>query len=868
MKAEELIKNQDILFAHKDDNGIKKPEKLTEHLERTFYFYGKLCEHKHIDEVVDNIISNLTYDGECLNEKCRKFVKELFENAVYLHDMGKINPAFQFKRMGNKLVDYDEDKDGEDYKHSGLSALIYAYLHMDSIDHLKVDDEDMLGFIRHILYSFAYVISRHHTYLEDLNKVDFYESLNRMLQTVKEQKSYLRYFSEADLLINDFNLKKFNSSFRFCNGSDDSPYELYILTKLLYSTIVSCDYYATYLYDTGNEPQFNYIEDVSSALSTYRSGKIYQGIKAFDKDESYFDDSPINKLRSRMFLDAEKNLLCADGGKLNVNKYNIFYLEAPTGSGKTNTSINLALNIINNTENMNKIFYVFPFNTLVEQTKKSLDGFFNKDFQKDFKVAVINSITPIITSEENSEKEMDINFKADWLNRQMLHYPVTLTTHVNFFNYLFGEGREINLPLVHLCNSVIILDEIQSYRNEIWNEIITMMDVYAKYLNMKIIIMSATLPKLDKLIKKSKSHFCELITNKSKYYHNPLFRDRVKLNFDLLGLNKENVREGLLSKIDDVLDERKHTRLLIEFIKKSTAREFYNLLRETYPDRRIVEITGDDSNYCREIILNEICEKKDGKFLCKDIIVVATQVIEAGVDIDMDVGFKDISLLDGEEQFLGRINRSCMRKDCFAYFFNLDEADKVYRNDFRLECDLMNESYRKYLSDKNFKEFYEKCFIRLNAKKAKNNTDSFTYFEDNVRMLNFKEVNEKLQLIQQENHQLFLSHKLTVSINGEIEEIDGDELWNSYVEKYKDNDTDYAKKQIELSRLAQKMAYFTYNYFDYSNKHGGKPSRYDDRMGNLYFISNGEDYMIKDEETGLMKFDRTQYEKSWKGLTL
>lgn len=51
----------------------------------------------------------------------------------------------------------------------------------------------------------------------------------------------------------------------------------------------------------------------------------------------------------------------------------------------------------------------------------------------------------------------------------------------------------------------------------------------------------------------------------------------------------------------------------------------------------------------------------------KDLILVATQVIEAGVDIDMDVGYKNISLLDSEEQFLGRINRSCKRKG-MAYF--------------------------------------------------------------------------------------------------------------------------------------------------------------------------------------------------------
>lgn len=46
-----------------------------------------------------------------------------------------------------------------------------------------------------------------------------------------------------------------------------------------------------------------------------------------------------------------------------------------------------------------------------------------------------------------------------------------------------------------------------------------------------------------------------------------------------------------------------------------------------------------------------------------DVVLVATQVIEAGVDIDMDIGYKDISRLDSEEQFMGRINRSGKRQE-------------------------------------------------------------------------------------------------------------------------------------------------------------------------------------------------------------
>ena len=53
----------------------------------------------------------------------------------------------------------------------------------------------------------------------------------------------------------------------------------------------------------------------------------------------------------------------------------------------------------------------------------------------------------------------------------------------------------------------------------------------------------------------------------------------------------------------------------------------------------------------------------------------------------MDIGYKNISKLDSEEQFLGRINRSC-KKSGIAYFFEVDEARSIYKNDVRLSKSL------------------------------------------------------------------------------------------------------------------------------------------------------------------------------------
>lgn len=117
-------------------------------------------------------------------------------------------------------------------------------------------------------------------------------------------------------------------------------------------------------------------------------------------------------------------------------------------------------------------------------------------------------------------------------------------------------------------------------------------------------------------------------------------------------------------------------------------------------------MTGDSKIQDRK----KIIEKIKGQ---KSVLLIATQVIEAGVDIDMDIGYKDISRLDSEEQFMGRVNRSAKRKG-MVYFFDLDDATGVYgSDDVRIEekVTLKMEAMRKILTTKDFPKFYEENIL-------------------------------------------------------------------------------------------------------------------------------------------------------------
>lgn len=825
-----LISEENI-WAHTDSE--KDPETIFEHSDRILHFLYKLMEKKGLDKVLNNIISEFKIEGKNIDDDVSNFIKELFINAVYLHDFGKINPSYQKNVLKNDNIFLSSEYETADSNHSWLSALIYIDIFMEKIK--KIDDKLTKKFLKNIIFDFSYVISKHHSSLGDLEEDEYIKNLKQWHDRISEDNFHLKYYLKYDRIKN-MNIGLLKNNRRYINK--ENTFQIYILIKLLFSCIVSCDSYATYFYHSGTEPDFGCISGIENIIKRFESSDVNKGIEEYKKNKNYFEKDPINALRSELFIESEKNLI------ENMDKANIFYLEAPTGSGKTNTSINLALNIVKKNPEFNKIFYIFPFNTLVEQTSDTFNKIFNE--KDDIKAAVINSITPIITNEDEN------NYDEDLINRQMLHYPVVLTTHVNFFNYLFGTGREINLALAQLCNSIVILDEIQSYRNEIWPEIIKFLSMYSKLFNIKIIIMSATLPKLDELIELDDINICELIEDKSKYYNNPLFKNRVSLDFSMLKKEK-NSKEEIIEMVEKVINERKESKILIEFITKTAAREFYSILKGKFPEKKVREITGDDNILNRKNTLKEIRGSKD-------IIVVATQVIEAGIDIDMEVGFKDISMLDSEEQFLGRINRSCLNPNCICYFFDYNDASKVYKKDFRLEKSIKDKAYQDILKSKDFDEFYRLCFKRLKEKKREMNENNIELFNENILMLNFSEIMNYMKLISLEQYQLFINHEVILE---DKTVLSGTTVWDDYKKLIHDNKMQYSKKRIELSKLYEKMSYFIYNYYDFDNKYDKRPKFYLENIGNIFYIENGEEFIDEDG-----KFDRKKYNEKQGGSFL
>lgn len=837
---EDIIVKPELFYAHCDRGNGKNPEILKEHVDRCYHYFEELWEHKNFKAVFENFQKELAPE---LSDEGIKLFYSLIVNVIIFHDCGKINPRFQSIKMKNTLKKWTTIDCLDGTKHSILSAAIYLDYFYEKIQEslLSKDEKNM---IHVFMLVNAYVISRHHGNLSRFE--EFLEEFqpNRQLADIFScmnqgdfAEVYHGPFCKRDRHM--MNMPRQNTRIYHSFLEKQSSHAgLYTYIRFLFSVLVSCDYYATSEYDNGIQMSaFGTIENTEFATQYEQSERVKQ-IRRLNPESCVDDKKDINILRNRMFYEAEQTLL--------KNKdTNIAFIEAPTGAGKSNLAMNCSLKLLD--KNINKIFYVYPFNTLVEQNYDTLEKIYGQtDIFKS--IAVINSITPIPLNGtrkfwENLDKEENEKFyQKALLDRQFLNYPFILTTHVNLFQIMFECEREAAISFYQLAGSVVVLDEIQSYKNVLWTEIMMFLQCYSRLLNMKIIIMSATLPKLD-MLTGNHEKVVNLIENPEKYFQDARFKKRVALSYELLYQDKKTEMKELYAHV--LGQAQKGRKLLMEFITKTSAEKFYHMLTESgREDLQIFCMTGDDNQIDRKRILREMdTADKD-----KAVILVATQVVEAGIDIDMDIGYKDISKLDSEEQFIGRINRNFKRKGV-VYFFDMDNESGIYKEDYRVDTayTLRKDEMKQLLADKNFGKYYD--YILKGIRKYRNdrkNENGIEAFVDNVKKLDFVWISQKMKLIDKNDDwkmSVYFAREITTD-TGEI--IDGKQVWERYRELLSDMTMNYAKKQILLSEVKSKMSYFIYqikidNSLDYN-----------DRIGELYLIEDAEQYF----ENGRLNTDK------------
>lgn len=545
------------------------------------------------------------------------------EKTAYLagmvHDLGKFSE--NFKNYIEKAVDGEKVQRGSvNHTFAGVRFLLE-----------KHSDKQISRFSDIVLEILAYAVGAHHGLfdcVDDNNNNGFtkrmqkegIDYLNAMQEFLKiccseqeiddllkqSEKEFLPVFDEIEKLSDSADAKIQNTQITFYIG---------FLARLILSAIIEADRSDTAQFMNGYSGKtvknisgiwVNCINNVEQKLSTMPL------------------DKPINETRAQI------SALCAEAGNLESG---IYRLNLPTGAGKTLTSLRYALHHAL-AHNKKRIIFTMPLLSIIEQNAGIIHEYIgNEDI-------LLEHHSNVIETDETGELDKRELLIESW------NVPIIITTMVQLLNTLFA-GKTSNIRRMQaLCNSIIVIDEVQTVPDKMLSLFNLALNFLSKICNTTIILCSATQPCLETTKYALNRNVKDLITLTKE--QNAVFK-RVRLE-DKGEMNNEELADfaaGILEK---------NNSLLLVCNTKNEAAVMFNLLSSKIKHAKIFHISaGMCTAHRKKTIANlqAALENKQEKVLC-----VSTQVIEAGVDVSFARVIRLLAGMDNIVQATGRENRN------------------------------------------------------------------------------------------------------------------------------------------------------------------------------------------------------------------
>ncbi|MEJ7827091.1 MAG: CRISPR-associated helicase Cas3' [Segetibacter sp.] len=784
-----VLKGHESYRAHIHEH--KDSELLHEHIYLVNSYANLLVKCHGLERVIDGLIMNYINEWNEI-EFAGPQLKLFFVHTIVFHDFGKVNEHFQVLRMKN-AKDFPLKSPSvlqPSYGHSYLSTFLFLCYHIQLILESAISYDTKIQLVCHCFF-LAYPILQHHSpvLIDVMEKEKYMAHFRGMLEPLKI------YAEQYGLILDEGQLNGIFKSIDNIWNSENKKmiytniFSLFALIKLNYSLLTAADYLATHEYmnstEGGNEAA---ISDFGVFNDRERVEEIIKHLQSYNHNASTFgnidnytftcpqdrSNNNLNKLRQEMAVSLIQTIRKHTEKKL-------FYIEAPTGGGKTNMSIITVAELLQANPELNKVFYVFPFTTLITQTYSVLKESLGL---KEGEIIELHSKAGFSSKKEEDKDGLYGDEKKDYIDNLFALYPVTLLSHVKFFNILKTNRKEDNYLLHRLANSVVVIDEIQSYNPVIWDKMLYFITQYSTYFNVHFILMSATLPKISGLNigLTQRPDFVDLLPQAREYITNKNFSERVVFNFELFEeeITLEELAALVINKSEQYASEHGSVKTIVEFIYKKSASSFkqiINPLNKIFD--RIFVLSGTVLESRRREIVNFIKRNAKDKV---NILLITTQVVEAGVDIDMDLGFKNISIIDSDEQLAGRVNRNAYKEGCEVYLFKLDDAKTLYGKDFRFAQTREHidaKQYEEILKNKDFKFLYEKVMLFIDKNNNPLYKNAFVSYEEDLSKLRFEDTDKNFKIIDQQNESVFVPLKIPVFVEGKEHGI-MDDIFSKY----------------------------------------------------------------------------------------
>ncbi len=643
----------------------------------------------------------------------RNVLRNVLENILFLHDFGKATSYFQ-NYLQAKINNLEYGEKEELKNHARISALYAAY---------KTFKETSSQFLALICYV---VILKHHSDLQ--NFVDMINISKSKIKILKKQYASINWNAFQDKHLELYPWEKlqcFLEELWILYQEVENKLEDFFLLKYFYSIL---------LYSDKNEAAFSALLD-----ETVLPAKCIEWIPEFKKQKfSQREITVLNRLREQIYRQAIENQ------QVFSKVTDILFLNVPTGLGKTLTGLQVAILMVNQDTRLKKIIYAVPFTSIIDQTGDIIEEILamNNLQAANYYTKHHHLIEPKIRIDEALYEGEKGQFLIENWDK-----PLILTTFWQIFNTIYYGRNRLNRKFHQLANSVIILDEIQTLPLEYWDIIRETLEILTKHFHCKIIYMTATLPLL---FKKREVEKHNLITIDQKSLLRQLNRYTIHILNQLQHIDFSTFTSHLAKTITQnpskriliVLNTIRQSQMVYRWIKENINKSVEYLSTNIIPKDRSLRIRNIKNNPANQIL-------------------VSTQLIEAGVDLDFDIVYRDMAPMDSIIQTAGRCNRNMIGQGLVFLFSlkddknNRDFASYVY-SDLSLHPTraLLNRFHT--IHEDELPELLDEYYLQVVNRSS---TNQYERIKQHLLEGNFESLEEEFKLIKNLPEQLLFIEK-------------------------------------------------------------------------------------------------------------
>ncbi len=525
--------------------------------------------------------------------------------------------------------------------------------------------------------------------------------------------------------------------------------------------------------------------------------------------------------RPKTPMDEKRHLLYEEIMKAFENMdEDIVSITAPTGFGKTLANVSLALRIRDRIYRKKgyvpRIIYALPFTSIIDQTYEVLKEVFEstlEDYAREPEAYLLKHHHLSDISYTIEEEEISLN-KA-LLLVESWESEIIVSTFVQLFESIIGVRNSLLKKFHNIAGSIIILDEIQNIDVKHWNTIRNVFEFLRKNFGCKVILSTATKPMIF-------DRTYEVVDRRNFQ----VSRTRIIYRKDVSTVeNLGNfVLERLKHRVDSylvVLNTISSSIALYNSIAEKARKMGYNvfyLSTNVIPIHRLKRIN----------LIKDLLDRRE------KVILVSTQVVEAGIDLDFDEVVRDLGPLDSIVQVAGRCNRN-FRKDIGKVFVVALKDDKgaflssrIYGAVLTQQSERILETYRE-IDENSFHEMVEGYF--------KNIRNRIAYRDDvweGIRKLNYDKV-EKFRIVE--------SLPTLVDVFVQIDE-KAKCIWESFVKLVLEEE-DFKKRYLNYLSIRKDLRYYMLSV----------PKRYAEDLPykGIYYIPMELVETYYDDETGFIR---------------